>query len=295
MRLANARNSHPASDLATGRRARRPPPVVVAADAVTEAASAANSVRWTLSGDQEAAAERFREADRKFRLHLAQFIETAPHGGEGRSLRTTADRFLRRSRTQPRDRAVVTLRDWRWRVVGARSRRRPPLGTPPPSIPALRHRRPHRARRPPSHPPPHRQITMGRPHHGQPRPAQQPRTRLTRPPRPGRKKGTRPGTVEPRPPGATAGKPALAARRKHQPGQPLRPPNQDHETSRLTPIPGAGQSHGANLLANPTLDLADLRERELQLDDWLQQIALDAGLSGMEDALGSYHQKHATG
>jgi hypothetical protein len=62
----------------------------------------------------------------------------------------------------------------------------------------------------------------------------------------------------------------------------------------LVPIPGAGQSHGANLLANPTLDLADPRERELQLDDWLQQIALDAGLSGMESVLSSYHQRHAT-
>ena len=59
---------------------------------------------------------------------------------------------------------------------------------------------------------------------------------------------------------------------------------------RLTVIPGAGPSHGANLLANPTLDLATSEERESQLDDWLQQIALDSGISGMEDLLVAYHE-----
>ncbi len=59
----------------------------------------------------------------------------------------------------------------------------------------------------------------------------------------------------------------------------------------LTQIPDAGTSHGANLLANPTLDLKDPAERHAQLDDWLQQIALDAGLSGMENLLTAYHHK----
>lgn len=59
---------------------------------------------------------------------------------------------------------------------------------------------------------------------------------------------------------------------------------------RLVPIPDAGPSHGANLLANPTLDLANPEERRSQLDDWLQQIALDAGLSGMQGLLAAYHQ-----
>ncbi|HUZ56287.1 MAG TPA: ATP-binding protein [Streptosporangiaceae bacterium] len=59
----------------------------------------------------------------------------------------------------------------------------------------------------------------------------------------------------------------------------------------LAQIPDAGNSHGANLLANPTLDLADPGDRRSQLDDWLQQIALDAGLSGMENLLAAYHQE----
>jgi hypothetical protein len=61
----------------------------------------------------------------------------------------------------------------------------------------------------------------------------------------------------------------------------------------LAQIPDAGPSHGANLLANPTLDLAEPDERQAQLDDWLQQIALDAGLSGMEKLLDAYHQEHS--
>jgi hypothetical protein len=61
---------------------------------------------------------------------------------------------------------------------------------------------------------------------------------------------------------------------------------------RLAQIPDAGPSHGANLLANPTLDLAEPDERRMQLDDWLQQIALDAGLSGMENLLAAYHHEH---
>ena len=58
---------------------------------------------------------------------------------------------------------------------------------------------------------------------------------------------------------------------------------------RLTVIPDAGPSHGANLLANPTLDLTMPKERESQVDDWLQQIAMDSGISGMEELLVAYH------
>jgi hypothetical protein len=62
----------------------------------------------------------------------------------------------------------------------------------------------------------------------------------------------------------------------------------------LTPIEGAGPSHGAQVLANPGLDLANPAERQTQLDDWLQQIALDAGLRGMESLLATYHQQQAS-
>jgi hypothetical protein len=62
----------------------------------------------------------------------------------------------------------------------------------------------------------------------------------------------------------------------------------------LAQIPGAGPSRGATLLANPTLDLADQGERQTQLDDWLQQIGLDAGLCGMESLLAAYHQQAET-
>lgn len=65
------------------------------------------------------------------------------------------------------------------------------------------------------------------------------------------------------------------------------------QTDGLAKIPGAGPSRGANLLTNPTLDLAKPQDRKIQLDDWLQQIALDAGLSGMESLLAAYHQKHS--
>ena len=59
----------------------------------------------------------------------------------------------------------------------------------------------------------------------------------------------------------------------------------------LGQIPGAGPSRGATLLTNPTLDLADQSERQTQLDAWLEQIGLDAGLSGMESLLAAYHQQ----
>ena len=58
----------------------------------------------------------------------------------------------------------------------------------------------------------------------------------------------------------------------------------------LRPIEDTGQSHGAHVLANPALDLSDPAERQSQVDDWLQQIALDAGLSGMQNLLSQYHE-----
>lgn len=57
----------------------------------------------------------------------------------------------------------------------------------------------------------------------------------------------------------------------------------------LTPIPDAGRSYGAHLLADPAHDLGSQAERRLQIDSWLQQIALDAGLRGMERLLVNYH------
>jgi hypothetical protein len=58
---------------------------------------------------------------------------------------------------------------------------------------------------------------------------------------------------------------------------------------RLTVIPDAGGSHGATLLADPSRNLAHLDQRRAQVDDWLRQIALDAGLHGMEDLLVEVH------
>jgi hypothetical protein len=59
----------------------------------------------------------------------------------------------------------------------------------------------------------------------------------------------------------------------------------------LDRIEGAGTSHGANLLAQPALDLHDASDRRQQVDDWLTEIAMDAGLTGMEELLGLYHQQ----
>lgn len=58
---------------------------------------------------------------------------------------------------------------------------------------------------------------------------------------------------------------------------------------RLSHIPDAGTSRGANLLADPARDLGAATERRQQVDDWLLQIALDAGLRGMEALLLEYH------
>ncbi|NJP27774.1 ATP-binding protein [Microbispora sp. SCL1-1] len=59
------------------------------------------------------------------------------------------------------------------------------------------------------------------------------------------------------------------------------------DTSELRVIPDAGNSHGAHLLADPGLDLTDLDNRREQINTWLVQTALDAGLLGMEHRLGT--------
>jgi hypothetical protein len=57
------------------------------------------------------------------------------------------------------------------------------------------------------------------------------------------------------------------------------------ETTGLRPIPDAGVSRGAHLLADPALDLSDPTDRQEQVGAWLVQLALDAGLLGMEQLL----------
>ena len=64
-----------------------------------------------------------------------------------------------------------------------------------------------------------------------------------------------------------------------------RPVTEVLDTTWLKPIQDAGVSRGAHLLADPALDLADDEERSEQVRRWLIQIALDAGLTGMEQAL----------
>ncbi len=58
----------------------------------------------------------------------------------------------------------------------------------------------------------------------------------------------------------------------------------------LRPIEGAGRSYGAQMLADPSLDLGSPTDRHQQIDDWLQQMSLDSGLFGMERVLGEYHR-----
>jgi hypothetical protein len=56
----------------------------------------------------------------------------------------------------------------------------------------------------------------------------------------------------------------------------------------LAPIPDAGFSGGANLYSDPSLDLRDPKERRQQAVTWLEQIALDAGLRGMERVIAEF-------
>jgi Schlafen, AlbA_2 len=57
------------------------------------------------------------------------------------------------------------------------------------------------------------------------------------------------------------------------------------DTTGLHLIPDGGISMGAHLLADPALDLAANDDRRDQVRTWLAQIALDAGLLGMEQVL----------
>ncbi|MFI6530173.1 helix-turn-helix domain-containing protein [Streptomyces uncialis] len=56
----------------------------------------------------------------------------------------------------------------------------------------------------------------------------------------------------------------------------------------LQAIPDAGASRGGTFRANPALNLRDAAERQEQVDDWLRQLGLDAGLTGMEALLEHY-------
>ncbi|MEW2615002.1 ATP-binding protein [Streptomyces sp. NPDC047880] len=56
----------------------------------------------------------------------------------------------------------------------------------------------------------------------------------------------------------------------------------------LQEIPDAGASSGGIFRANPALDLRIAAERQEQVDDWLRQLGLDAGLTGMERLVESY-------
>ncbi|MFB7552575.1 helix-turn-helix domain-containing protein [Streptomyces sp. NPDC056154] len=56
----------------------------------------------------------------------------------------------------------------------------------------------------------------------------------------------------------------------------------------LREIPEAGASAGGTFRANPALDLRVAAERQEQVDDWLRQLGLDAGLTGMEALVERY-------
>ncbi|MEU1785162.1 hypothetical protein ABZ553_04590 [Streptomyces sparsogenes] len=53
-------------------------------------------------------------------------------------------------------------------------------------------------------------------------------------------------------------------------------------------IPDAGASSGGAFRANPALDLRDAADRQEQADDWLRQLGLGAGLTGMENLVEHY-------
>ncbi len=52
--------------------------------------------------------------------------------------------------------------------------------------------------------------------------------------------------------------------------------------AQLSPIRDAGESRGTAMLADPALDMSDPVDRAEQVDLWLNQMAADAGLLGME-------------
>ncbi|MFI1607625.1 helix-turn-helix domain-containing protein [Streptomyces griseofuscus] len=56
----------------------------------------------------------------------------------------------------------------------------------------------------------------------------------------------------------------------------------------LEEIPDSGASAGGIFRANPALDLRDVADRQEQVDDWLRQLGLDAGLTSMENLVEQY-------
>jgi hypothetical protein len=69
------------------------------------------------------------------------------------------------------------------------------------------------------------------------------------------------------------------------------PPITDLLPQELTAIPGTGVSHGAHMLADPALDLSDATERASQIDQWLGQMAIDAGRLGMERLINQWRDR----
>jgi hypothetical protein len=62
----------------------------------------------------------------------------------------------------------------------------------------------------------------------------------------------------------------------------------------LKSIPDGGASYGGHVLADPALDLSDPSDRANQVQAWLVQLALDAGLIGMEQLLGQQVRSQST-
>ncbi|MEU3226814.1 ATP-binding protein [Streptomyces sp. NPDC006976] len=62
-------------------------------------------------------------------------------------------------------------------------------------------------------------------------------------------------------------------------------------TEFLREIPDAGPSAGGVFRANPALDLRDIADRREQVDDWIRQLGLDAGLTGMEALVEGYRAR----
>lgn len=57
------------------------------------------------------------------------------------------------------------------------------------------------------------------------------------------------------------------------------------EAEGLRPMIYCGSSHGADAVANPAYDLREHKDLDAQVDQWVAQIGLDAGLMGMERLL----------
>lgn len=70
-----------------------------------------------------------------------------------------------------------------------------------------------------------------------------------------------------------------------------RPINEVVNMAGLIPIDGTGHSFGTNLRAQPVLDLRDATDRHRQVDDWLVEMTLDAGVTGIEALLDDLHRR----